>query len=314
MKRLLILLSLFTVCYNSKAQQKHQVFTSDIAHFWTAYDSIVRTDSESEKLRFLNTYYLSKESDGLREFRKMLGYTDSSYVEILAMFPHLFESIRTNTHKLLNQRGAIDSAFLTFERLYPEMKDTEIYFTVGCLGSGGKPHGNMILLGTEILAADSTTNVSELHSPYLENHVKTQTVENIAFFIVHEYVHTLQKGSAKTVLSACIQEGACDFIAELATGKPLDTPYLRYGRKHYDDVKEQFVKDMLTTNVSSWLFNAHNKGEAGDLGYFIGYEISKLYHQNSTDKTQAIKDIIELDFGDDEAVVTFLENSTFLNR
>jgi hypothetical protein len=44
----------------------------------------------------------------------------------------------------------------------------------------------------------------------------------------------------------------------------------------------------------------------GDLGYFIGYEISEEYYKNSTDKKQAIVEIIGM-----SDPVRFLELSRY---
>lgn len=46
-----------------------------------------------------------------------------------------------------------------------------------------------------------------------------------------------------------------------------------------------------------------------DLGYFVGYDISKKYYQNSVDKIKAISDIINLDYTNDHAVFHFFNQS-----
>ena len=51
-----------------------------------------------------------------------------------------------------------------------------------------------------------------------------------------------------------------------------------------------------------------------DLGYYIGYEICKSYFNNASNKSKTIKDIIELDLEDGEAVIDFLDSSRYFDE
>jgi hypothetical protein len=51
-----------------------------------------------------------------------------------------------------------------------------------------------------------------------------------------------------------------------------------------------------------------------DLGYFMGYKICKSYYDRSTDKKQAIKDIIEMDVSTDEKARAFLLKSGYVPK
>lgn len=299
----------------SFSQEPYKIFTIDVDNYWIAYDSIRETEDFTKRLELINRLYLDKETDGLHEFRDLRNYNDTSYVEMIAKYPLFLESIRPNMYKLLGQEPIIDSAFKGFKSIYPKLRDAEVYFTVGCFNSGGTIYKNKLLLGAEILAVDSTIDLSEKGLQWLNNLSQTQTIENIGFFVLHELTHTLQKSSSgkMNVLVACLKEGSCDFVAEMATGKPLNTPYRNYGERHLDSVKSAFKEDMFTYDRANWLYNVSKKGEAGDLGYFVGYAICKAYYEQSADKEQAIVDIIELDYGDEKKVVDFLNKSKFLD-
>lgn len=314
MKKILTVVLTLTITHLF-AQDKVDLFTVDIDNFWEAYDSIQYVDDYSEKIKLINDLYLNKETEGLKKFRELRNYSDSSYVRMIEKYPSFFESIRPNVNKLVTQKDVINAAFLNFGERYPDFKGVDIYFTIGCFNSGGTIADNMILLGAEILAVDSTTTFVDTDLKWLQNYAQAQTIENIGFFVLHEYVHVLQKKNNNpklTVLSVCIGEGSADFIAELVTGRPLNTPYRRYGEQHFKKVKEDFKKEMLSTDRhSNWLYNGSKVGEAGDLGYFMGYAISKAYYEHASDKRQAIKDIIELDYADEKAVENFLHKSKF---
>jgi hypothetical protein len=57
-----------------------------------------------------------------------------------------------------------------------------------------------------------------------------------------------------------------------------------------------FLKDLDEVALgSAWLYNHPGTAERpADLGYWIGYRITKAYYLNAADKRQALRDIIEL--------------------
>jgi hypothetical protein len=186
-----------------------------------------------------------------------------------------------------------------------------MYFTVGGLRSGGTLKDNMVLIGTEIATGGPTTDVSEFKNAWLKNVFKEQSIDNIVSLNIHEYIHTQQKGDKPIVLHQCIAEGSCDFIAELAIQKPLQRKYLSYGRSNAASLKQLFKKEMFSGDFGNWLYNGNEKGESADLGYYMGYEICKAYYKRAKDKKQAVKDIIELDYNNEETVERFLRASKF---
>ena len=48
-------------------------------------------------------------------------------------------------------------------------------------------------------------------------------------------------------------------------------------------------------------------------GTILGYEICKSYYKQAADKTRAIKEIIELNYDNNQAVEDFLATSNFLS-
>ena len=53
------------------------------------------------------------------------------------------------------------------------------------------------------------------------------------------------------------------------------------------------------------------KDRPADLGYFVGYIVTKNYYKNSLNKKQAIKEILTLDFADENATENFLKKSKY---
>ncbi|WP_428740689.1 DUF2268 domain-containing putative Zn-dependent protease [Tenacibaculum sp.] len=311
----LIFTTIFSILFtNIYSQNSNKISTSDIDNFWIAYDSIQLTNDYSKKLDFINNLYIQKGTIGLHAFMKARNYNDTLYVKLIDKYPKFWNSIRPNTLTIKNKTSELNKVVKNLKKLYPELKDAEMYFTIGGLRSGGTVNNNMVLVGAEIATGTPDVNMSEFKRDWLKKVFAKQSLDNIVYLNIHEYVHTQQKESKKRVLNHSIKEGTCDFIAELVLQKPIQTQYLSYGRRHKKEIKELFKKEMFSENSSNWLYNGAKKGKSADLGYYVGYEICKFYYKNSKDKSQAIKDIIELNYNNNQAVEDFLKKSEFFKK
>ncbi|RZJ68981.1 DUF2268 domain-containing putative Zn-dependent protease [Flavobacterium sp.] len=306
-----LLIIIYSLLITSVSLAQSRVFSSDIDNFWNAYDAISKTSDKAQKLQLINEIYIEKGTDGLRSFMKVRNYSDTLWVELIAKYPKFWNSVRANTFTIKSKEAEIEQAIANFRKLYPKLRPANLYFTVGGLRSGGTVDGDKVLIGTEIATADAKTDVSEFENDWLGNVFKKQSLDNVVFLNVHEYVHTQQKQGAETVLASCIQEGSCDFIAELATKKPLESFYLTYGKAHADEVKNRFRLEMFTDNTANWLYNGTQKGEASDLGYYVGYEICKRYYEKAKDKKKAVSEIIDLEYSDESKLLEFVQKSGY---
>ncbi|WP_431609298.1 Ig-like domain-containing protein [Chryseobacterium sp. 'Rf worker isolate 10'] len=306
---------IFSLVFASAFSQKSaKIFTSDIDNFWVAYDSIQKTDNHSQKLDLIKRLYTDKATKGLKAFMKARNYNDSVYVKVIDKYPKFWNSVRPNTLTIKTKTIELEASVVKLKEIYPELKDAEMYFTIGGLNSGGTVSENMVLVGAELATGLPSTEVSEFKDEWLKGVFAEQSLDNIVSLNIHEYIHTQQTGNRRRVLNQSIKEGSCDLIAELVMNKPLERKYLSYGTAHADKVKDQFKKEMFTGNFANWLYNGRDKGESADLGYYVGYEISKLYYQNAKNKKQAIKDIIELNYNSDKTVENFLTQSKFFKE
>lgn len=125
------------------------------------------------------------------------------------------------------------------------------------------------------------------------------------------------------LLAHCLNEGACDFIAELINQKSLretyPNGYIELGHKNEKAVWKEFKKFIASNEKGKyfdWLYGVKGRNVNGiqikDLGYFMGYKICKAYYDNAEDKKQAIKDIIEMDVSSDEKAREFLIKSGYV--
>ncbi|MGV0921181.1 DUF2268 domain-containing putative Zn-dependent protease [Empedobacter falsenii] len=307
----LVFFIISSIGFGQKTNSKN-IYTSDIDNFWVAYDSIQSTNDYSQKIKFINTLYIDKGTKGLKTFMKVRDYSDTIYVKLIDSYPKFWNSVRSNTLTIKNKTKELTKAVKKLKKLYPELKEGEMYFTIGGLRSGGTLYENMVLVGAEIATGTPKTDVSEFENNWLKNVFAKQSLDNIISLNIHEYVHMQQKPNENnSLLHHTLKEGSCDFITELVLGEPIEKQYIFYGKQHFDELKKQFKEEMFVDDFSNWLYNGGQKGKAADLGYFIGYEICKSYYNQAKNKKQAIKDIIELNYQDEKAVENFLRKSGF---
>lgn len=292
------------------------IITSDVDRFWQAYDRIVATQDSARQVALLQEHYLDHATPGLLAFMERKGYTPERYLAAIRAYPKFWASVRANTLKGPVYAKDIGVAIDQLKSLYPDLRPAGIYFTIGALMSGGTTLNGHVLIGAEIAMADEHTVSDELPDWFrssLAAHFATNPIKDLVFLNVHEYVHTQQRGDGGyDLLSQCVYEGVPEFIAELATGKSSPTPCIAYGHANDERVKSRLAREMFSPHFDGWLYNnMDNEFSTRDLGYYIGYAMCERYYQRATDKSRAIKDLIELDFGDPAAIERFVESTGY---
>ena len=297
--------------------KKPKISTIDIDNFWVAYDSLQKTNDKTLQTKIVQELYLDKASIGLKDFMIAREHSAKRHLGNILNLPKFWISVRPKTLEINSHKKEIEKIMLRFKKLYSNFKQPDVYFTIGCLNSGGTTTKDKILIGSEIACSDKTTDASELGN-FFQGVFKEQT--NVIKIVAHELVHTQQKNGDSEVdgnsnlLGDCIREGSCDFISELLVKKPVISPYMTYGKANEKELWKLFEKEMLWQETKNWLCNGDDapNGNA-DLGYFIGYEICKSYYNNSKNKKQALKEIIELEYTK-ENVIKFLEKSKYSEK
>ena len=293
------------------AQNKPNVFTSDIDNFWIAFDSLQTTKEKNTQIEVMQSIYIDKATYGLKMFMELRKFDASKLAESINKYPKFWKSIRGNTLKVKQVIPAIEIYIQKLNILYPDLRGAKFFFTISAIRAAGVAKDSLVLIGSEIALGDKNTDVSEFPDKRLENFFKSKNTSNIIPVAIHEYVHTQQTTEGKILLGQAIYEGSCDFITELVLKKLLTNSYLKYGRKNEKMLKRQFKKEMLAEDYSNWLYNGASSKTMGDLGYFMGYAICKAYYRHSNNKSAAIKNIIGLNYSDQSAIMQFLAESKY---
>ena len=304
------------LCGSVIAQSSSQkVFTNDIDNFWRAYDSLQKIPDSTQQISIIKALYIDQGTAGLKSFMIVRNNSAENWLRLVRQSPKFWSSIRPNTLLVKEKATQIEDRIQKLKKLYPELREAKMYFTIGGLNSGGTTVNNMILIGCEIATGTAKTDISDLpenKSRWLGGVFKEQEVDNIVPLNIHEYIHTQQSsGEPASLLGLAIREGSCDFITELVMEKPMMNNYIQYGRVHDNELKERFKKEMFTTSYANWLYNGSTTSGMADLGYYMGYIICKSYYDNAQDKKKAIAQIIELNYSDSNAVENFLTQSKY---
>lgn len=282
-------------------ENKKNVQTIDIDHFWEAYDQLKNCKTFADSTNSFQKRYLDRATDGLLDFIQVRDFTAEKFVVLVAKYPKFYGSIRKNTYQTKKAEVVIDSVFLEFKKLYPNFKPFKVCFAMGILNTGGTVSNNFVLIGAEVTTSTDDVDLSEFGGNEYSKNLsgKGDIVQKIKGMISHECVHTQQKRPTNAdikceLLYRVMREGFCDFIGTLVTGNKLGGNH-EYGDKNEKQLWTTLKNELCNENTGNWLYNYSTvKDKPADLGYYIGYKIAEEYYKNAVDKKQAVVDIIEM--------------------
>ncbi|MCZ8145964.1 Ig-like domain-containing protein [Flavobacterium sp.] len=292
---------------------KTKIVTSDIDNFWMAYDAIHNTTDSLERIKIIKDRYISNATDGLNGMITAREYEDYEFVEAILKYPKYWNSIRPNTANLTKDREQIEHYFTKLHEIYPKLKPTTIYFPIGVFRSAGTYQGNNVLLGAEFMLANRDADLSELPER-VRNGMSAYMPFDIPLIALHEQIHTQQqRWEHLSIIHRSVAEGLAEFISTLISQRPL-SPGVKFGKQNEKRVLDRYMIEIFRDDdVGNWLSSKNqNELEVNDLGYYIGYEVCERYYNKSTDKKQAIKELIELDYSNDNEFAKILDGSGFL--
>jgi hypothetical protein len=270
--------------------------TSDIENFWRAYDLAAKETDKAKRIAIFQTEYLDQGSPGLKDFLRLRIKSAETLVNTIDQMPKYYASIRPQTLQVQRLEKHMRAAFKKFKAIYPEAVFPDVYFLIGVTNSGGTTGPSGLLIGAEMYGKTSKSPMDEVSS-WLR--VMLAPVENVPAIVAHESCHYNQRYNTapdqRHLLGKALQEGACDMIGELISGRTINEHLKGYGRTHDSEIWRDFEADMYTQKVSNWFYNAATaKDRPGDLGYYVGYLITKAYYRNAKDKRQAVYDILNI--------------------
>jgi hypothetical protein len=305
-----IILVVYCITYQITSAQNTNFISADIERFWEAFDKIKNTTDSIDQIKIIQTNYIDKASEGLKDLIAVRNYSAAEYVNAIKLYPNFWTSMRKNSIDTKILEPAIETDIAKLKAIYPSLNMPNYYFLIGALRTNGTINNQNVLIGCELALADESTVITEFPE-FRQHYFKTNhPKKNLALLCVHETIHTQQKEPVDNLLSYCIYEGVAEYLSCLATGKKSNTPAIAFGKANYEKVIKKFKEDIFFYRLSDWLWGENgNELVMRDLGYYIGYEISERYYTAASNKSQAIYDLINLDYTNEKAVEAIVDNA-----
>jgi hypothetical protein len=284
-----------------------QIITSDLVHFWDAYDSGGKIGSTSA----FQSRYLDVASSGLADFMTSRSVTAASLAQMVSFAPKYFASIRATNLALATDNTIVSRIrvnYATIKTLYPPAVFPPVTLLVGRFSTGGTTSPSGMLVGSEFYSISANTPLDELQQFQRDN---VKNADSLPLIVAHEHAHVLQQNapnglfthSNRDLLEQALIEGGADFIGERSSGGNVNGRLWAFAIPHEAALWQEFKVAMHGTDISRWLYNqgssAATADHPGDLGYFIGYRIAEAYYATQSDKVAALRDIIEIRNADD---------------
>lgn len=281
-----LLISAFACAAQNHDPLKTEIITTDLDNFWLAFDQ-AKPDFKPEGFQ---TLYLDKGSKGVKGFMPgRIKSADNLATRVKGRIKY-YSSIKPSTDKIAGMKDEIINSLVKLKELYPKAIFPPVYFVIGVMSSGGTSSNHGLIIGAEMYGMTPETPKDELNDWLL---TVLKPVEEVPHIVAHELIHFQQTYDGGSLLQACLKEGSADFIAELISGKHINGHVHDFANPKEKELWLEFKSKMLKKNYNGWLYSS-TEGRPNDLGYWMGYKITKAYYDRATDKQQAIQDILTI--------------------
>lgn len=261
--------------------------TSDIEHFWKAFDLC---DGVFDPDIF-QKHYLKPGSKGVKGFMRGRISSAKHLAKVIEKHKDYYTSIRASSIRVAEMDSQIRKALEKMKEIYPEATFPPVYFVVGALNSGGTTSNKGLIIGVDMYGKTLETPTQEL-GDWLKQVISP--IDDVPYIVAHELIHYQQQfKTGNDLLSRCLKEGSADFIGELISGRHINEHVHEFADPIENELWTEFKERMHQSNIDGWLYSSAGD-RPNDLGYWVGYKISKAYYDQAEDKQQAIHDILNI--------------------
>ncbi len=264
--------------------------------FWKYFDRALRDTTNAKAI--LRDYVL----DGPRELRDyyVVRYNnlENMYGQMINAAPEYYTFLKgqLQADSLKNLNYLTVRWMKKFKLLYPQAVFPKVFIVPGILNSGGTSTEMGLFVGGDMYGRSDMTPVRELNDWQRGAIMRFSDLPGLT---LHELMHFQQnyqdKRNTDNVLRGIIGEGVCDFLVELVSGVPLENSNLTYlsEKQNEQRILADLKHDLFQNDNSRWLYNGGDiEDRPHDLGYTMGYLISRSYYEQHPDKKKAIHELL----------------------
>ncbi len=237
--------------------------------------------------------------------RELRDFYVVRYINLNNMYGQMINASPDYFHYLKNQFNPDSTKALksktagwmrNFKNIYPKAVFPKVYVVPGILNSGGTATEMGMFVGGDMYGRSDSMPTAGLTNWQKEAIMK---VSDLPGLTIHELMHFQQNyqdtKNNETVLAQVIGEGVCDFLVELCSGEELKNSNLMYlsDEENEQKIMNDLKNDLFSEDNSKWLYNGGSIDDRPhDLGYAIGYLISKSYYRHAEDKQKAVFELL----------------------
>jgi hypothetical protein len=136
--------------------------TSDIDHFWRAFDLAGKEPDRTKKIQIYQTEYLDKGSPGLKDFIRLRIKNAETLTDVTMKMPGFYAAARPSSLRLATMEKKLRKSFRNFKKIYPDAVFPDVYFLIGISNTGGTTGPSGLLIGAEMYSRSAQTPINEL--------------------------------------------------------------------------------------------------------------------------------------------------------
>ncbi len=269
---------------------------SSMTLFWDYFE---RAAKDTANAKDIFKEYIFKGPGELRDFYVV------RYINLNNMYGQMINASPGYYHYLKNQfnqdsikalKSKTAGWMRNFKNIYPKAVFPKVFVVPGILNSGGTATERGMFVGGDMYGRSDSMPTAGL-TTWQEEAI--MEVSDLPGLTIHELMHFQQNyqdnENNETVLAQVIGEGVCDFLVELCSGEELKNSNLMYlsDEENEQRIMNELKNDLFSEDNSKWLYNGGAIDDRPhDLGYTVGYLISKSYYQLAVDKQKAVFELL----------------------
>ncbi|PIB37967.1 DUF2268 domain-containing putative Zn-dependent protease [Maribacter sp. 4G9] len=280
-----------------------EIILEPMESFWSYFDIAIADTAKAKQ--YLSEYILNGSTAIKDYYHIRYENVDNMYQTMIIKNPDFYEYLKKAISEEHLNEVAIESKqmMMQFAKLYPRAVFPKTYIVPDLINSSGTLTELGLYVGLTMFAKSENMPQQNLNNWQLSTITE---FDNMKFDLVHELMHYQQSYSDEEnenlLLGKLIQEGACDFLVSLLTEKHEMSPAVNRRLDYINDQKnrafvlKELKRDLYSQDLSKWMHNGGGiKDRPSNLGYTMGYLICKSYYDNTTDKKQAVYELLNTD-------------------
>ena len=263
--------------------------------FWNYFE---RAKKDTSNARAILKEFIFEGPMELRDFYAVrYNNIDNMYGQMINGAPNYYTYLKQqfNSDSLIALKSKTTHWMQNFKNIYPQAVFPKVYVVPGILNSGGTATEIGMFVGGDMYGRSENMPTDGLSDWQKGAIMKFADMPKLT---IHELMHFQQNYgdtvNSEKVIGSIIGEGVCDFLVELCSGEILKNNNLTYLEDPVNNAKilADLKSDLFTNDVSRWLYNGDIEDRPYDLGYTMGYLITKSYYYNQKDKKKAITELL----------------------